>query len=237
MDYNFIRNDVTELTDGLPLYHTVLSAVANGDGQLQSTLKRANIARDTGLDILNKLCEIGIIKEEKSKQVFTSWKDKEEIPSRFLFTSPFLKFWFAFVSPLFKGIKEHNFQEVETKFLNKKDEYFQAQFLQLAYEILKKSFQDEDPVVEIGKYWNMKGVDIHIYAKTATGKIIVGSVKYTNSKMKKSELTRLEEQIRNTNIKPDIFVFISKEGFSKELKNLKSETIKFFTLKHLKILL
>ena len=32
------------------------------------------------------------------------------------FASPFVRFWFAFVSPYFKGIKQGDYKEVESSF-------------------------------------------------------------------------------------------------------------------------
>ena len=70
---------------------------------------------------------------------------------------------------------------------------------------------------------------IDIIAKTESGKIIVGSSKYTNSKVKKTELTRLKEVCEKLGIKADIFVLFSKKGFTSELKSLKGADLKLFT--------
>ena len=91
----------------------------------------------------------------------------------------------------------------------------------------------EDPIVEIGTYWDNK-IELDIYAKTKSGKTIVGSCKYTNSKVKKSELTRLQEICANAKIEADIFVLFSKSGYSNELKSLKGENLKLFTIKNFK---
>jgi hypothetical protein len=80
-------------------------------------------------------------------------------------------------------------------------------------------------------------IDLEIYATTKDKKVIVGSSKYSNTKVKKSELTRLEELCKEANIKPDIYVIISKSGFSSELKSLKGEKLKLLTLKNFKSLL
>ena len=76
----------------------------------------------------------------------------------------------------------------------------------------------------------------NIFAKTKSQKIIVGACKYTNAKVKKSELTKLQEKAKEAGIKADIFVIISKAGFSNELKSLKGENLKLLTLKHFKVL-
>jgi len=64
-DYTYIRNDVSELTDGMPLYHSILTAIALGDGKTHTAYKRANISKDVGDKAVDELCEIGIIKLKK----------------------------------------------------------------------------------------------------------------------------------------------------------------------------
>ncbi len=234
-DYSYIRNDVSEVTSGSPTYHAILTGIALGDGKVSSAFKRANVPAEVGSKAVEELCELGIIKVEKPKKVFTSWANEYPIPNRLLFTSPFLRFWFAFVSPLFKGIKEGNFKEVQERFTNRQQEFITPVFIQLSHELLKQNFQN-DPIVEIGSYWD-KDTEIDIFAKTASGKTVVGSCKYTNAKVKKSELSNLEEKCAQAKIEADIFVLLSKRGFSNELKSLKSDTLKLLSIKNFKNLL
>ena len=221
-DYTYIRNDVSELTDGMPLYHSILTAIALGDGKTHTAYKRANISKDVGDKAVDELCEIGIIKLKKSK------KSSDKL----YFSSPFLRFWFAFISPLFKGIKEGNFKEVQERFLNRHSEFINLTFIQLSQEFLKFSLKDEG-LLECSSYWDDQN-ELDIYAKTKSKKIIVGSCKYTNSKVKKSELSRLQQKCQELNIKADTFVIFSKKGFSSELKSLKGENLKLYTIKNLK---
>ena len=94
----------------------------------------------------------------------------------------------------------------------------------------------EDTIKEISTYWDNK-IELDIYAKTTSGKTIVGSCKYTNAKIKKSELTRLQEACKTAKIEADIFVLFSKNGFSSELKSLKGENLKLYTPKSFKQLI
>ncbi len=234
-DYAYIRNDVSEITSGSPTYHAILTGIALGDGKLSSAFKRANVPQEVGAKAVEELCELGLIKVEKPKKVFTSWADAYPIPNKLIFTSPFLRFWFAFVSPLFQGIKEGNFKEVQERFTNRQQEFVHPIFVQLSHELLKQNVQD-DPIVEVGSYWD-KEIEIDIFAKTASGKTVVGSCKYTNAKVKKSELSALEEKCSQAKIDADIFVLVSKKGFSNELKSLKSDTLKLLSVKSFKNLL
>lgn len=102
-------------------------------------------------------------------------------------------------------------------------------------EVIRDTFV-EDPIKQFGKYWDEK-IEIDLVAKTTSGKIIAGSCKYINSKLKKNELNRLKEDCKSIDLNVDIFVIFSKNGFSNELKSQKSETLKLFTPKSFKLLL
>lgn len=229
-DYSYIRNDISDLTTGMPLFHSILTGIAMGDGRTHSAFKRAGVENEVGMKAINELCELGIIKKELSKKEFTTWSDDYKTSDKLIFTTPFLQFWFAFISPLFKGIKDGDYKEVKERFENRKVDITTLVFKQLSLELVKKSFKD-DPLTQSGSFWE-KDVEIDIYAKTKSGKIVVGDCSYSNSKMKKNTLTKLQEKCENAKIKPDIFVLISKNGFSSELKSLKSDTLKLFTLKN-----
>ena len=233
-DYRYIRNDINEISTGMPLYHLILTGIAMGDGKTHTAYKRANVSKEVGDKAIEELCNLGIIKLEKSKKVFTSWaeEDKEKISNKLYFTSPFLRFWFAFVSPLFKGIKEGDYKEIQERFLNREKEFTNLVFEQLSQEFLKLSFSD-DKIIECSSYWD-NNIELEIYAKTKSGKTIVGVCKYINTKVKKSEFTKLQEKSLQAKIKADIFVIFSKKGFSSELKSLKSETLKLYTVKSFK---
>nr|WP_321267088.1 DUF234 domain-containing protein [uncultured Sulfurimonas sp.] len=234
-DYTYIRNDISDLTTGMPLYHSILSGIAMGDGRTHSAFKKANVDNETGLKAVAELCEMGILKKQVSPKEFTSWAEDYRISDKLIFNTPFMRFWFAFISPLFKGIKEGNYKEVEERFKNSQVEFTRLIYTQLSQELLKQTFKD-DILIECGSYWD-KDVEIDIYAKTKSGKIIVGSAKYSNSKVKKSELTNLQQKCLTAKIEPDIYVISAKEGFSNELKSLRSQNLKLFTIKSLKSLI
>ena len=108
-------------------------------------------------------------------------------------------------------------------------------FEQLCHEFLIKSFQ-EDRIEQIGRYWDEQ-FSLDILGKTKSGKILVGSCKWVNSKIKKSELTFLKERCESLRIEADIFIIFSKNGYTSQLKSLKSDTVQLYTIKDLKKLL
>jgi len=224
-DYSYIRNDITELTDGQPLYHTILSAIAMSDGKAHAVYKRARVEESVGEQAVQTLIERGIIRVKRCKGA----------DDKFSFTLPFLRFWFAFISPLFKGIRDGEYKEVKERWQSYENEFTNSIFTELSHALLRKTLKD-DSIMEISEYWKNDGLTLDIYAKTKAKKRLVGSCKYTNAKIKKSELSRLAELAQKANITVDTFVIVAKTGFSKELKALKGENLRLLTLKNFKVL-
>ncbi|WP_051505439.1 DUF234 domain-containing protein [Sulfurospirillum arcachonense] len=227
-EYKHLRNLVSDITTGDALLHSILSASVLGDRRTNSSFKRLRISFDDGMDCVEKFRDLGTIKLERT--VGDSY-----VSDKILLATPFLRFWFAFISPVFKGIRDGNFEEFHTNYENRKAQFADFVFDQLSHEFIKQSFS-EDKIYNIGRYWDDER-DIDLVAKTKSGKVIVGSCKYTNSKMKKSELTKLKENCESGEIKPDIYVLFAKKGYSSELKSLKSDTLLLFTCRNFKILI
>lgn len=229
-NYSYIHSDITKLTHSNKQNHALLSASATGDRRVYSSFKRARLSREEGNEALHALLHSGLLTLEYS--IERPVKEEDDNSDKLNFITPFMRFWFAFVSPYYKTIKENDFSEIEKAFNNKEQSFSDFIFLKLCQAFLQKSLT-EDQIVEIGSYWD-KNTDIDIVAKTKSGKLIAGSCKYTNHKVKKSELSKLKEQCTTAELEPDILVIFGKNGFSSELKALKGDTLKLFTLKSLK---
>ncbi len=230
-NYTYIHGDITKVTKSDKASHALLSGVASGDRRTHSAFKRARITKAEGESVIDSLCAMGFMSIEKSLE---TPPNGEEIADKLNFSVPFMRFWFAFISPYFKSIKEGDFKEVKEKFANRESGFSNLIFERLSKELLKKSFK-EDRIVEIGSYWD-RDVEIDILAKTKSGKIIAGACKYSNSKANKSDLTKLKEKCEAAKLTPDIFVLFSKSGFSNELKNEKGDDLKLYALKNFKTL-
>jgi hypothetical protein len=231
-NYSYIHGDLTKLTNSDKVSHALLSGIAMGDRRVHSALKRARISREDGQRAIDELCERGMLEVENSLE---SPPSDEKVDDKINFTIPFMRFWFAFISPFFKGIKEGDYKEVKERFNNRESGFSNLIFEKLSYELLKNSFI-EDPIVEIGSYWD-RNVDIDILAKTASGKIVAGACKFSNAKANKNELNKLKEKCATAELTPDICVLFSKSGFSNELKNEKGTDLKLFALKNYKRLI
>jgi len=227
-EYKYLRNFVSDITQGNEKFHAVLSASALGDRRTNSSFKRIKMDFDDGMDIVEELRDLGVIKLERSV-------GDAYVSDKIFITSPFLRFWFAFVSPVFKGIRDGDFEEFFKIYNNRKSEFTNLIFDQLTHELVKK-ISLEDKIYNIGRYWDDER-EIDLVSKTKSGKILVGSCKYTDKKLKKSELTKLKENCEKAEIKADMYLIFAKKGYSIELKSLKSDSIQLFTCRHLKELI
>lgn len=232
-NYPYIHSDIAKVTFSNKLSHTLLSAMATGDRRVHSTFKRAHISREEGEAALDTLLDSALIRFEYSLERPVNSDDDNS--DKLSFMTPFMRFWFAFVSPFYKTIKEGDYSEVEKSFASREQEFYELIFKKLSFELLRK-LMIEDPIVEVGSYWD-KNAEIDILAKTQSGKLIAGSTKYKNTKVKKTELTKLKEQCAKAEFEPDLFVIFSKSGFTSELKALKGDDLKLFTLKSMKALM
>ncbi len=231
-NYRYIHGDITKITQSNRLYHTLLTGIATGDRREHSAFKKANVSRTEGEDAVDFLIEHDLLEREAPQA--KPLDPKEVVSDKLLFTLPFMRFWFASVSPYYKGIKEGDYREFKEALSNRSQEFSDFIYERLVIELIKKSFKD-DPLQKIGSYWDSHN-SIDILAKTKSGKIIAGSWKFSKSKAKKSDLNRLKESCQKSDLSADIYVIFSKNGFSNELKNEKGEGLRLFTLKNLNLL-
>ena len=233
-DYTKLRNEIHYLTGGYSVEHAILTGIALGDRKTTTAFKRAYVSFEEGMKCVENLVERGVIESESSQFFIVGKRNESKIAKKLFFPIPFLRFWFAFVSPIYKGIKEGDFKEFHTKFENKVEEFSDFIFEELSLVFLQ-NYMAEDKIKQIGKYWDEKIV-LDLVALTSQNKILVGNCKYTNNKVKKSELTKMIQDCETAGIKPDVFMIFSKSGYTSELKSMKSDSLRLFTVKHLKLL-
>lgn len=235
-EYYPIQEYISKLTKNSAPYHKVLTGIALGDRRTNSAFKRADIEYEEGMKVIYELEELNIVQVETSMDFLTNNFEENEVADKLLFTAPFLRFWFAFVSPLYRGIAREEFDECFERFNNYQAQFMNLIFEQLCQEYIKVIFK-EDGIEEIGRYWDENNNEINLLAQTESGKIIIGSSRYSNSKMKTSEVNRLKEICSQLEIVPDFVVLFSKNGFTNELKAQKSDGLRLFSVKSLKALI
>jgi len=233
--YKYLRNDISAISRGTKEAHKILSCLALSDRRTNSTFKRCKISFDNGIEIIDDQCKLGMLKLEKSFQRFTNKEKNNDISEKLIFTTPFAHFWFCFVSPIFKGVRDGNFEESLNSFENKKVELTAFVYEQLCHEMIKEIYK-HDEVKQLGRYWDNTSDIINLLAKTKSGKIIAGSIKYTNNKIKKSELNKLKATCKDLGINVDTYMIFSKKGFTSELKSMKSENLGLYSLRNLNLL-
>jgi uncharacterized protein len=233
VNYRYIHADITKITQNNRAHQSLLTALAVGDRRERSAFKRANLPRKEGQESSSFLVENGLLVRSRSQEEPADID--EEVSDRLTFTAPFMRFWFSFVSPYYKGIKDGDFVEANERWEATKQAFFDFTYEALAVELVKKSFTD-DAIEKIGSYWDNND-EIEILAQTKSGKVVAGSCKYSKSKTNKSALTRLQESCERAKLSPDVFVIFSKNGFSSEFKKEKGGNLRLLALKNLKILI
>ena len=233
-NYRYIHGDITKITQSNKLHHALLSAIATGDRREHSAFKKAMVGRPDGEESIDFLVDNDLLDRDKSQA--KPLDAKEEVSEKLLFTLPFMRFWFACVSPYYKGIKEGDYTEFKKAWENSKPEFSNFIYERLVMELVKQNFQKSDPIQKIGSYWDSDN-NLDILAKTKSGKVIAGAWKFSKFKAKKSELTKLKETCEKIDLPADIFIIFSKSGFSNELKNEKGESVKLYALKNLNTLI
>jgi hypothetical protein len=221
--YKQLHSLITQFTQSNPLYHKVLTAVALGDGK--TAFKRSGIGPQEGEKAVEAMCEAGLVRIE------TCYKHPQQ--TRLVFTLPFFRFWFGFVSPLFKGIAQGNYQEFFQRFNDRKSEFSQRTFEQLAQAVVLEGIEE---AMSVRPFWdNEIYLPLVVTCKDKT--ILVGTIKHGTQKMKRSDLSALQAGAKRAGIEASGYVLMAKSGFSAELKNLREPNVRLFTLKHLKHLM
>lgn len=236
-NYRYIHGDLTKITHSKPAYHAMLTAIATGDRREHSAFKKVNIGREQGEELIDFLMKDGFLVFDRS--VEKPVNEKDGISDKLLFVTPFMRFWFAAVSPTYKRIKEKNYAEFTDRWRGMKNEFTALIYDQLFRELIKQQFKEEfegDAIVSIGSYYD-KNVQIDILAKRKSGKLLAGLCKYSRSKANKSDYTKLKEQCKKAELEVDTFVIFSKNKFSSELKKEKGEHLRLFSLRNLNTLM
>ncbi|RXJ95633.1 hypothetical protein CRV00_04110 [Malaciobacter molluscorum] len=234
-EYDKIQKDIENITNNDSIYHKLLSGIALGDGRVSTTFKRADLEFDFDYNSMLDLEEMGLIKKIEPIVLFNGQEKLSEKNNKFIFTTAFLRFWFAFISPLYRGISKNSYDEFFEKFGNHQMQFMDLIFEQLCQEYIKEFYKDD--IKSIGSFWNESNDEIQIVAKTKDDKTIVTLCKYNNQKIKTKQLHSFLDSCESLDVNPDIVVLFSKEGFSTELKAQKSEQLRLFTVKSLKALI
>ena len=244
-NYGHLSNEISIRTLGDPLYHRLLSAFALGDRRMHSAFRRSRISEAKGGQAVIFLRNAGILDVEYSREkpipkAYPKQRLKREvrrhrISHKMHFTSPFYRFWFYFIAPMHAEIEKGNYEPVLERFKQRRNSFTGLIFEELSNLLLAYKSTD-DPVIDTGSYWDRQ-VEIDILALKESGRIVVGECKWTNHKINKKELHKLEDKCDKILLQPDLTLLFSKRGFSNELRLLESDSLKLYSAEDFEVLL
>ena len=227
-------------------YREVLSAVARGDGKFYSVVRKARLSESAGEALIQELVSLGILYIEPTREqplrMHPKHKLKKELRSyriqdKLRFCKPFMRFWFGFVvhyrQELYRGDGTAFLKNFESHY----DRLRSLVYEQLCNEMLWQYYSSsKSPLFYSGSYWDRHS-EFDLLAVTKDKKLILGECKYKERKVCKNELSKLKSKAEKSAITVDIYVLFSKNGFSKELWQMRDERLLLFDLDDLEILL
>ncbi len=243
-NFDVLSRQVERITYSDPINIRLLKALAVGDRRIFSAFKRAGLNNSNGGAALKYLQERGVVEVEYSREThpkeLQETKVKRElarhrISDKVLFTQPYLRFWFYFIAPHRKEIELGEYDNFYENFNLKQNQYTSLVFEELSELLLNYNLRDAQ-ILSSGSYWDMN-MEIDILTLTDDGSIYVAECKWTNHKVNKKELNKLEDKCEKLGISPTQIILFSKRGFSKELESMAGKEIALYKAKDFQALL
>lgn len=236
-NFDILNQKIEDLTINEPNNKRLLQALAIGDRRIFSAFNRAGLNNGNGGGALNFLQEAGLIQMEYSRELHQRDKNpnaklkrrdaRHRISHKVLFTHPFVRFWFYFIAPNIKHIKNGRTQIVIDNFLDKQSSYTSLVFEELSEVLLNYNLRDSQ-IISSGSYWDAN-LEIDILTITQDFKIYVGECKWTNHIINKKELHKLKEKCEKLDLEPTQIILFCKRGFSKELNNMRGSDLALYS--------
>ena len=244
-NFNTLYAKMDALTLGNRDYKRLLHSLATGDRRIFSAFNKAGFNNGNGGAALNFLQEKGLIEMEYSRERHPREQNpkaklkradaRHRISHKVLFTYPFIRFWFYFISPHIKALQEQNYGVVLEDFQARHNSYTSLVYEELSELLLNYHLRDTN-IISSGSYWDAK-VEIDILTVTQNGCLYVGECKWTNHKMNKKELHKLRDKCEKLHLDPTQMVLFSKRGFSKELEAMQGSELALYSSEDFKALL
>ena len=234
-NFDLVSRKVERLTHSDPINIRLLKAFAIGDRRIFSAFKRAGLNNSNGGAALKYLQERGVVEVEYSREThpreLQETKVKRElarhrISDKVLFTQPYLRFWFYFIMPHKKEIELGEYDNFFESFNQKQNQYTSLVFEELSELLLNYNLRDAQ-ILSSGSYWDMN-MEIDILTLTDDGNVYVAECKWTNHKVNKKELNKLQDKCEKLEIAPTQIILFSKRGFSKELESMAGKNIALY---------
>ena len=235
--YEPLHESMTRYTHNNGLYHMILTIIALGVNHENDVFKKAKVGRDKGEEAIDYLVSKSLIKFDLS--VEEPLKEEGGKSDRILFDLPFMRFWFAMISPNYQSISQKNYDEFRQKWHKLRENFSILWSNILLLDLVKESFNEkykEDLIVNIGSYYDKK-TEIAILAKRKSGSMIAGACKYSKDAAKINMMHTLIEKCEKAELDIADYVLFSKNGFTPEVEALKEKEVTLFSQKDLSSLL
>ncbi|MEN4053899.1 MULTISPECIES: DUF234 domain-containing protein [Sulfurimonas] len=236
-NFDIIDEKMRSLTLNDAINRKLLKALATGDRRIFSAFNKAGLNNKNGGVALNYLQEKGLIQLEYSREEHPRDKyprtklkrgeARHRISHKVLFTHPFIRFWFYFVVPHIKEIEAGKYDAFLKDFELRHNSYTSLVYEELSEVLLNYNLRDAH-IVSSGSYWDAN-LEIDILTITQNGRIYVGECKWTNHKVNKKELHKINDKCQKLGIEPNQIVFFSKRGFSKELLQMQGASLALYS--------
>jgi hypothetical protein len=224
-NYEALHESMTRYTHNNGLYHMVLSIIALGVNHENDVLKKAKVGKDKGEEAIDYLVSKSLIKFDLS--VEKPLNDGGGKSDRVLFDLPFMRFWFAMISPNYQSIVDGNYDEFAQKWHKVRDNFPILLSNLLLLELVKETFNakhEADPIVKIGSYYDKK-VEIDILAVRRSGAMVAAACKYSKEPAKSNMMQTLIEKCTKAELEIADYVLFSKNGFTPEVEALREKEV------------
>lgn len=239
--YNRIHTGILEDRSVIAL----LQAVAKGDRRILSVCRNARLSEAKGGELIEHLRRIGIIgleasREAPPKKLHPKQKLKREvarhrISHKIRFISPFLRFWFRFVSPNHRRIEKGDYESVLNLFAEHDTAFTGLTFEEISQQYVRHRLGD-DPHLRCGSYWD-RMIELDVLARIPGDGFLVGECKWTSTSVNRGELQKLQEKCALVGLEPAQIWFFAKRGFSNELEAMQSDSLVLVSAEAMKELL
>ena len=224
-NYGALHVSMTRYTHNNGLYHMMLSIIALGVNHENDVFKKAKVGRGKGEEAIDYLVSKSLIKFDLS--VEKPLKEDGGKSDRILFDLPFMRFWFAMISPNYQSISEGDYDEFAQKWHKIRDNFSILISNLLLRDLVKETLNaksENDPIVKIGSYYDKK-LEIDILAKRKSGAMIAAACKYSNEPAKSNMMQNLIEKCTKAELEIADYVLFSKNGFTPEVEVLKEKEV------------
>ena len=236
-NYEPLHQSMTRYTHNNPVYHRLLSIIALGTKHEHDAFKKAKIGRDRGEEAIDYLEQKSLLRFDLS--VEEAANESERLSDRLLFRLPFMRFWFAAISPYYQSISVGNYGEFKEKWQQLKGNFSIVLSNLLIRDLVVRRMADghaEDPISTIGSYYDKK-TRIELLAIHKSGKILAGECKYSQKPAQVHMLSALKEKCQKADLEAVGYVLFSKHGFSEELEKMEGKEVTLLSQKDLSTLL